>query len=253
MMITETASPLPSVAEPADTLMQWVETASQKRAILSNSYFTALKTARFPPAAFTATQRQFYFAVRYFSRPMAALMARMPTSTLRQGLIHNLSEEHGFEDDAPGGAADFDPALAHDMTFLAFLKTLGVSAKEMAGQRELPVVRAFNVALMGACAMERIEVAFGCLGVIEYAFADICEVIGDQVVKQGWVAADQLVHYKLHAQIDKGHAADFFRVVRPAWDRGGEDRAAIEDGIALGLHLFHRLYEDLHHEAVHGN
>lgn len=253
MTITENPNHPPMVSTATDSLIQWVEAATRERAILSNSYFTALKAGRFPAASFTASQRQFYFAVRYFSRPMAALMARMPTSTLRQGLIHNLSEEHGFEDDEPGGAADFDPALAHDMTFLAFLKTLGVSAREMNGQRELPVVRAFNVALMGTCTMERVEVAFGCLGAIEYAFADICEVIGEQVVKQGWISTEDLVHYKLHAQIDKGHAADFFQVVQPAWERGGEGRTAIEDGVALGLHLFHRLYEDLHSEAVHGN
>lgn len=244
---------LRSTPASAVSLMAWVEAAALRAAILSNSYFTALKSGEFPHAAFASTQKQFYFAVRYFSRPMAALMARMPSSSLRAGLIHNLSEEHGFEDDLPGGGADFDPTLAHDMTFLRFLRTLGVSGQEMVDLREGPVVRSFNAALMGTCMMEATEVAFGCLGVIEYAFADICEVIGEQVVKQGWIGADELVHYKLHAQIDKGHAADFFRIVQPAWQRGGEERTAIEDGVALGLHLFHRLYEDLYHAARHGD
>lgn len=93
--------------------------------------------------------------------------------------------------------------------------------------------------------MERTETAFSCLGVIEYTFADICELIGRKVVERGWIAKEDLVHYKLHAQIDKQHAADFFKVVEDAWNSGGSAKVAVEDGIALGLYLFNRLYVDL--------
>jgi len=225
--------------------MACVEQWTRRLPILSNDYFTALEDDSMTREVFVRTQKQFYFAVRYFSRPMAALIARMPDSASRQGLIHNLSEEHGFDDESEDGSPGFDPAVAHDLTFLAFLRTLGVTPQEMAKEREAPGVRAFNVALMGACQMERIESAFGCLGVIEYAFADICELIGRKVVARGWIAQDDLVHYKLHAQIDKRHAADFFKVVDGAWNRDPAARMAIEDGIQLGLHVFNRLYLDL--------
>ncbi|PAW66666.1 MAG: hypothetical protein B9S38_13425 [Verrucomicrobiia bacterium Tous-C4TDCM] len=225
-------------------LMGCVEDWTERRPILENSYFSALKDDSMSRERFVRSQKQFYFAVRFFSRPMAALMARMPDSASRQGLIHNLSEEHGFDDE--GAVTGFDPALAHDLTFLAFLRTFGVSGAEMAKDREGPEVRAFNTGLIGACMMERVELAFGCLGVIEFAFADICELIGRKVVERGWIAPDELVHYKLHAQIDKRHAADFFKVVDGAWSRDAAARAAVEDGIVLGLHLFNRLYEDLH-------
>lgn len=226
------------------SLMDCVESWTEGRPILENGYFTALRDDSMSRERFVRSQKQFFFAVRYFSRPMAALMARMPDSVSRQGLIHNLSEEHGFDDE--GAVTGFDPALAHDLTFLAFLRTLGVSGAEMAKEREGPEVRAFNAGLIGACMMERIELAFGCLGVIEYAFADICELIGRKVVERGWIAREELVHYKLHAQIDKRHAADFFKVVDNAWNQDTAARAAVEDGILLGLHLFNRLYEDLH-------
>lgn len=222
--------------------MEQVEYRMNDSGIMENRYFSALRDGEMSRESFVRSQKQFFFAVRYFSRPMAALMARMPDSTTRQGLIHNLSEEHGFEDDEPSSAG-FDPAVAHDRTFLAFLKTLGVSAADMRQEREGPTVRAFNTALMGTCLMERREVAFGCLGVIEYTFADICELIGKKVVERGWISQQDLVHYKLHAQIDKRHAADFFKVVEQAWT--GEGRPAIEDGILLGLHVFDRLYQDL--------
>lgn len=229
--------------ESRSPVMECVDAWMERLPILRNGYFTALGDDSMSREAFIRSQKQFYFAVRYFSRPMAALMARMPDSASRQGLIHNLSEEHGFDDES--GPAAFDPAVAHDLTFLAFLRTLGVTTSDMAKEREGRGVRAFNAGLIGTCMMERTETAFGCLGVIEYAFADICELIGRKVVERGWIAPDDLVHYKLHAQIDKGHAADFFKMVDAAWHHGGAAKTAVEDGIALGLHLFNRLYEDL--------
>ncbi len=228
------------------TLMSRVDFWMTRYPILVNRYFSALKDDSMGRDAFVSSQRQFFFAVRYFSRPMAALLARVPDSASRQGLIHNLSEEHGFDDEDETLPAAFDPAVAHDLTFLAFLRSLGISSQEMVAQREGPGVRAFNSGLIGTCMMEPLETAFACLGVIEYAFADICELIGGKVVERGWIARDELVHYKLHAQIDKRHAADFFKVVENAWNGGGKARAAVEDGIVLGLYLFNRLFEDLH-------
>jgi len=227
------------------TLMDRVEVMVRESGLLKNAWFSALREDRMTRETFTRSQKQFFFAVRYFSRPMAALLARMPDSASRQGLVHNLSEEHGFDDEDEDLPPGFDPAVAHDLTFLAFMKSLGVSRAEMAEVREGAAVRAFNTGLMGTCMMERTETAFACLGVIEYAFADICELIGSKVVERGWVAKENLVHYKLHAQIDKRHAADFFQVVDGEWGAGGVARAAVEDGIALGLYLFNRLYEDL--------
>lgn len=226
-------------------LMERVEFLARRFPVLDNTWLSALREDKMTRETFIRSQKQFFFAVRYFSRPMAALLARMPDSASRQGLIHNLSEEHGFEDNDEDLPPGFDPSVAHDLTFLAFMKSLGVSRAEMAAVREGPAVRAFNAGLMGTCMMERTETAFACLGVIEYTFADICELIGRKVVERGWISREDLVHYKLHAQIDKRHAADFFKVVEGAWNSGGAARAAVEDGIALGLYLFDRFYEDL--------
>ncbi len=223
-------------------LHAWVVGQTGSQALLNNRYFSALREDRMSREDFVATQRQFYFAVRYFPRPMAALTARMPTSALRAGLIHNLSEEHGFREGTRHG---FDPVLAHDLTFRRFLETLGIGAAEMNQLREGPAVRAFNTSLMGTCLMERTEAAFGCMGVIEHAFAGLSAVIGESVVRRGWVPSAELVHYTLHAEIDERHAAEFFGMVEEAWAAGGPARIAVEDGVLLGLHVFSRLYEDL--------
>ncbi len=239
---------MPAIPQHFSDQMGAVSRLADQAAILDNEYFTALSQDAMSRAAFCETQKQFFFAVGFFSRPMAALMARIPDSGARAALIQNLADEHGFEDQG-GQPAAFDPQLAHDRTFLRFLGTLGVTPHEMGSTCERSPVRAFNAALMGACVAEPIEVAFGCLGVIEYVFADISALIGQVVVERGWVSSEQLVHYKLHAEIDKHHAAEFFQSTAAAWTGGGVGRANVESGVELGLYLFNRLYLDLYRDA----
>lgn len=207
-----------------------------QRPILGEGYFTSLAAGRMTLETFVRSQRQFFFAVRFFSRPMAALVSRMPCSSTRRTLIHNLAEEHGLDEEAGRG---LDPSMAHDQTFCAFLTTLGITREAMHREPEGSEVRSFNLALLGACLGETPAFAYGCLGAIEYAFADISALIGQTVVERGWVAAAELVHYKLHAQIDKRHAAELFDEVPP------DSMADAEAGVAFGLHIFLRLYSEL--------
>lgn len=230
-------------------LMETIRRHAERIAILENRYFAALREREFERSHFIETQKQFYFAVAYFSRPMAALLARIPGSEARAALVHNLADEHGLADEDETQSSTFDPRLAHDRTFLRFLGTLGVSTQDVRDTTERSPVRAFNSALMGACVAEPIEVAFGCLGIIEYVFADVSAFIGQEVVACGWVSSPQLVHYKLHAEIDKHHAAEFFLSTAEAWTNSLTARAHVERGIELGLYLFDRLYADLYREA----
>ncbi len=240
---------MPVVPRCSTDLMRSVIRLADQTAILDNDYFSSLRQSTMSRASFCETQKQFYFAVGYFSRPMAALVARIPDSGARAALIHNLADEHGLADQGERQPAAFDPQLAHDRTFLRFLGTLGVTPHEMESTGVRTPVRAFNSGLMGACVTEPIEVALGCLGVIEFVFADISSLIGQVVVERSWVSSDQLVHYKLHAEIDKHHAAEFFQSTAAAWAGGGAGRAHIESGVALGLYLFNRLYVDLYRDV----
>ena len=245
-------------------LMQVVELQKASSGILCSSYFTTLQNSEMSRATFERTQQQFFFAVRFFSRAMAALAARIPDSTTRLPLIHNLAEEHGLadEDDTAGNGEirgqdaarhhhPFHPALAHDRTFQDFLDRLSV-ANPATGQEhiERSAVRAFNLALWATCAIEHPSAAFACLGAIEYAFADISALIGNSIVDRGWMSRDNLVHYKLHAEIDKRHAGDFFSVVVNDWADNAVGRHQVESGLSLGFYLFKRLYDDLLAEAT---
>lgn len=230
----------------ASELIEWAAREAAVRPILANRYFTALEEPM-SHEVFTRTQEQFFFAVRYFSRPMAALTARMPDSASRRGLVHNLTEEHGADEESP---AALDAALAHDRTFMRFLSTLGVTQEQITALHAGSAVSAFNNTLMGVCLMEPVALAFGCLGIIEHAFAGISARIGATVVRRDWISETELVHYKLHAEIDERHAADFFNVVAADWRSSPPRRAEIEDGVRLGLYVFSRLYEELLDEAA---
>lgn len=204
--------------------------------ILGNVYFSSLSDGSMPKVDFVKSQVQFFHAVGFFSRNLATLAARLPTSSGRAVLIHNLSEEHGLNEDNP--AEGFRPQLAHDRTFARFLETLGFSAGELSGSQPEPPVRAFNLALLGGCASESPGFALAALGMIEYAFADISALIGKRVVELGWVGSADLVHYSLHAEIDKRHAAELFE----AAEATGEGDLAIVGGLEFGRYIFNRLY-----------
>ncbi|MPZ44648.1 MAG: hypothetical protein GEV05_14840 [Betaproteobacteria bacterium] len=83
-----------------------------------------------------------------------------------------------------------------------------------------------------------------CMGVIERSFARISASIGSGVVQRGWLSAEILIHYKLHAEIDERHAEEFFAVIEPRWD-DPDRRYYIEQGLQLGVHIFDNLYRSL--------
>ena len=199
-----------------------------------NPYFTALADGSMSLEQFRASQEQFYFAVRYFPRPMSALISRMPDPAQRIDLLHNIVEEHG----------DFRPAEFHQNTFRKFLSSIGGRSPDQAGVAMRPGVHAFNSVLMAACMTDEVPVGVCCLGIIEHAFAGVSALIGKTVVRRGWVAASDLTHYALHAELDVRHAEEFFVIVETAWDEP-EGQAAIRQGLELGAYAFDQLYRSL--------
>ncbi len=198
-----------------------------------------------PRDEFVRSQVQFFYAVGFFSRNLATLIARLPTSAGRAVLVHNLSEEHGLDEEHP--AEGFRPQFAHDRTFARFLGTLGVSEEELAASEPDAPVQAFNLALLGACGSESPGFALAALGMIEYAFADISALIGRRVVELGWVKPGELVHYSLHAEIDKRHAAELFEAAEGAVGTVESD-ISILGGLEFGRYIFDRLYQDFSRE-----
>ena len=203
-----------------------------------NPYLVSLGNGSMTKAAFRSTQEQFFFAVTFFSRPMAALVGRIADPHARLEILHNLVEEHG----------EFEERAFHHNTFRAFLRSIGGNPAKLKRLTLWPELRAFNSALTAACVLDELEVGIGCMGIIERAFAGISATIGRSVVKRGWVSEAQLVHYKLHAAIDDRHAEEFFAVIEPAW-RNRTRRHFIQQGLEMGAYIFNRLYLDLYERS----
>jgi pyrroloquinoline-quinone synthase len=217
----------PRVAAAADALLRRV-------GLLNNPYFAALADGSMSLSHFRATQEQFFFAVQYYPRPMATLVSRIPDPAQRLDVLHNLVEEHG----------DFSEERFHQNTFRKFLASLGGRSPDLAGVPMCPAVHAFNSVLAGACASDELNVAVCCLGIIEQAFAGISALIGRVVVQRKWVAAPELVHYALHAELDVRHAEEFFAIVERRMD-DALGKAEIDRGLKLGAYAFDQLYHSL--------
>ena len=216
------------------------EEVLDKVGIYNNPYLKALRDGSMSLEHFRRTQEQFYWAVAFFSRPMSTLIARIPDPKARLDILHNVVEEHG----------EFHEGEFHGTTFDRFLKSIGSETKEEDRLPLWPEVRAFNGVVIAACALDELEVGVACMGVIEHAFAEISSQIGRAVVERGWVAEDDLVHYKLHAEIDERHAEEFFAVIEPSWD---DDKRGYftRQGLELGAYSFDRFYRDMHeHEQA---
>lgn len=202
-----------------------------------NPYFKAVKDGSFTKEDFLETQIQFFFAVIFFSRPMAALSAKIPTADLRVEIVRNVWEEHG----------EGDPLKVHGTTFVEFLSRVGGVTPEQIESRALwPEVRAFNTMLSGACVLDEYLTGVGVMGMIERMFADISAWLGRGIVERGWLTKEKMIHYCLHEKIDIKHSDDFFNILEKAWDRSEENKYAIEQGLWLGAYIFNQLYVGLY-------
>ena len=109
-----------------------------------NPYFISLRDGSMEKEDFVETQIQFFGAVIFFSRPMAAVAAKIPGAQRRIEVIRNVWEEHG----------EGDSRLMHGTTFEVLLAKLGIADREEVLARSLwPEVRQFNTTLTGCVAL----------------------------------------------------------------------------------------------------
>jgi hypothetical protein len=206
-----------------------------------NPFFRALVDGSFAREDFLETQYQFYSAVVFFSRPMAALAAKIPDAALRTEILRNVWEEHG----------EGDARRTHEATFVTLLSRLsalpvGEVHRELAKRPLWPEVRAFNTLLVGACVLDDYVIGAGTLGIVEHMFADISGLIGRALVARGFLEASAMVHYDLHETLDVRHARDFFAVLAAEWDKGPEERYRAEQGLRMGAMAFDQLFARLY-------
>ena len=204
----------------------------ERNGVLQNSYFSRLASGQMDLERFRFTQEHFFSAVSFFPRPMAALVAKIPDPKMRLDILHNVVEEHG----------EFNVDEFHHTTFQRFLSTIGSDISRIEEKALCSPVRAFNSCLMTSCVLDELQVGIACIGLIEYVFSDVSAIIGKAVVEHGWVKQEDLIHYTLHAEIDKRHAEEIFAVIEPQWE---SHRYYIDQGLELGVYIFDRMFRDL--------
>src|SRR5688572_29619134 len=155
-MTTSDESRAPRVTTRAKSVLE-------ESGIWNNPYLKTLQDGSMSLESFRKSQEQFFFAVTFFSRPMAALVGRIEDPKLRLDILHNLVEEHG----------DFHEERFHHNTFREFLRLIGSDPDRLASMPVWPAVRAFNGVLTASCVLDELEVGIGCMGVIEQSFARI--------------------------------------------------------------------------------
>jgi pyrroloquinoline quinone (PQQ) biosynthesis protein C len=218
------------------SLQQLIEKVLKETQYDRNPYIVHLVDGQFEKADFVETQIQFFYAVIFFSRPMSALAAKIPSPELRIEVLRNVWEEHGEGQLSHG----------HGSTFTEFLQRLDSVPVEQVYLRGLwPEIRIFNTTLAGVSVLDDFLVGVGALGMIERMFSEISAWIGQGVVKRGWIKEDKLVHYKLHQKLDIKHSQDFFEILAEPFQRSDENRYHIEQGLRLGATLFNDLYAGL--------
>ena len=202
-----------------------------------NPYFVKLGKKEFCKRDFVETQIQFLFAVEFFSRPMAMLLAKIPEPELRIEIVRNVWEEHG----------EGELAKIHANTFRKFLEKLDGISKNQIDKRILsPDVRIFNTALIGVCVLDDYLIGVGVMGIIERMFCDISVWLGKGIINNGWLSEVDMIHYNLHEKLDIKHSKDFFDVLEPNWNKTEEDNYKIKQGLSMGSTMFNNLYENLY-------
>lgn len=218
------------------TLHKLIEAVLEECEYQKNPYFVNLANGSFQKPDFVETQIQFYFAVVFFSRPMAALAAKIPSPEQRIEVLRNVWEEHG----------EGQLSYGHGSTFVEFLHRLDrVTAEQIRCRGLWPGVRIFNTTLAGAAVLDDFLVSVGMLGIIERMFSDISAWIGRGIVERGWMTEDRMIHYKLHQKLDIKHSEDFFAILKEPYNESPENRYHIEQGLRLGATLFNDLYTGL--------
>ncbi len=203
--------------------------------VLDSPYFRTLREGELTKDEFVETQIQFFHAVIFFSRPMAALVGRIPRPQMRLALLENLGDEHG------SGRL----TVCHENTFIELLARLGVERPEVDARALWPEVRAFNAALLGTCALDDVYTGLAALGIIEDMFSGISAELGQSIVARGWLKRREVVHYATHEALDVQHAEGFYASLHEPYAQHPRWRYQIDQGLELGAYVFRRLYDDL--------
>jgi len=182
---------------------------------------------------FAKSQIPFRYAVEGFSCALAATLAKIPELERRKKLAENVAEEHGL----------IGAKIPHKQTISQFLNVMGIANQEL----DIPCptgVHAFNESLRNYCLSNSPEAGAALLGIIEYVFITISNVVADHIITKNWAAAGSQRHYEVHELLDIEHSQVLFDICGNYWSVDLK-RQEICQGLLLGAYYFWDLYKEL--------
>jgi pyrroloquinoline-quinone synthase len=219
----------------AADLKDVLETEIASLNLEDHRYFSGLINGKISREAFLESQIQFAYLVRFFSRPMASMVANIPDDIKRMAIVDNLWEEHGKG----------NPDKIHGKTIVTLIDRLGGDINVLNNSNNVsPSIEIFNIALKGIANFEDYRISASVFGGIERTFVNVSSLICQAIIERGWLPAEQITHYALHKELDIQHAEDFLLVVQDDWVNDKSTRPMIRRGIRLGAALFTRVYSD---------
>lgn len=222
------------MALPED-LKDVLESEVAKLDLERHPFFTALLTGTMPKESFIDSQIQIAFLVRSFAAPMAAIAAGIPGDDMRLSVVENLWEQYGKG----------KPEKIHGRSLLALIERLGGDLAIMEDMQASAPIAGFNVSIKAIASYEDYQVSTAVFAGIERVYTETSSLIFRAIVAQGWLAAQDIAHYRLHTAAYDENAEAFLRLVGDDWILDGDSRALIKNGIKLGAALFARVYTNL--------
>ncbi len=201
----------------------------------NHPYFTWVCDPNTTLEEYRATQIPFRYAIENFSRSMSAVLAQIPRMEDRMEVYENVAEEHG-----EGKLED-----SHRDSFMGFLRAIGVQQDEI--DIECPIrIAGFYEGLLNYALTKPQEVSAGLMGTIEYLHCNIAELQARALHDRFWGDYEAQYHYRLHKEIDVGHAKDLFESCEEGWETGGElTRNRIAYAMLLAAHYLWHLFDDM--------
>ncbi|MCI0506501.1 MAG: iron-containing redox enzyme family protein [Gammaproteobacteria bacterium] len=188
--------------------------------------------------SFARSQIPFRYAVEGFSCALAATLAKIPELERRVRLAENVAEEHGLVGNK----------MPHKYTIAGFLNALGIDDSEL----DIPCpagVHAFNESIRNYCLTNSAEASAALLGIIEYVFITISNLVATHIVSSGWTTQGSQHHYETHEALDIEHSQVLFDISEDHWQHDCK-RGEICQGLILGGHYFWGLYNTLYQNEV---
>ena len=153
-------------------LKDYLETEIHALKLEQHPYFSGLINGRISKQAFLDSQIQFAYLVRFFSRPMASVVANIPNDVKRMAIVDNLWEEHGKG----------NPERIHGKTIVTLIERLGGDTSVLASNNISPGIEIFNTALKGIATFEDYRVSASVFGGIERTFVDVSSLICQAII-----------------------------------------------------------------------